>query len=287
MSEDIFYYAKDLDIRSAVDILGELIARVERILSTAERFFSKNNVYDVPNRKDLNHELDEFYDSLLRLPHQWCGMSIFKDLFLIESNDSGYYFNFASIKSLKVKLDKNEKREPYQLHVYKDSVENDAWRGTKVPFKLGKVLELSDLVDDGEECIKHFQEMIDKLRNMKEKLELSDSWDVSSVLSSEDESLDSEKFEENLLRFKHSDDYRSIELDRIHYTLTSHEAQVIQILHEAYKEGLPDISIDHLIGEVKGLESKLKRIQDLIRNSKKRNALVRAGNQKGTFRLNL
>jgi hypothetical protein len=83
----------------------------------------------------------------------------------------------------------------------------------------------------------------------------------------------------------HSEDYRTVNLRGETYALTSQQAQMIQILHEAHKNGKPDVSIALVLEQ---LEKESSRWQDTFKsNPIARKALIKAGIRKGTLRLNL
>jgi hypothetical protein len=85
--------------------------------------------------------------------------------------------------------------------------------------------------------------------------------------------------------FTHSPDYRSVAVRGKTYGLTSRQAQMIQILHEAYENETPDVGIDNIL---ESLETPNGRWQDTFKsNSNARKALVTSGSRKGTLRLNL
>jgi hypothetical protein len=85
--------------------------------------------------------------------------------------------------------------------------------------------------------------------------------------------------------FTHSEDYRSVTLRGKTHTLTSQQAQMIEILHEAHKNGNPDVSIAHI---QERLEKNNSRWQDTFKsNPKAKKALVISGARKGTLRLNV
>jgi len=84
--------------------------------------------------------------------------------------------------------------------------------------------------------------------------------------------------------FHHSGDFRSIRLDGTEYFLTSKQARVIEMLHEAHEQGTPEVG-QHSILET--LESG-KRLRDVFKsNLDAWTNLIRKGTRKGTFRLNI
>ena len=83
----------------------------------------------------------------------------------------------------------------------------------------------------------------------------------------------------------HSGDYRTVTLLRETYKLTSQQAQMIDVLHEAHKNGNPEVSIAYI---QERLEKTSSRWQDTWKSNKKaRVALIQSGERKGTLRLKL
>jgi hypothetical protein len=83
----------------------------------------------------------------------------------------------------------------------------------------------------------------------------------------------------------HTPDYTSVNIGGKPYSLTSRQAQMIEILHAAWKEGTPDVGIAFILEKL-GTEN--SRWQDTWkRNPQARRSLIRNGNRKGTLRLNL
>jgi hypothetical protein len=85
--------------------------------------------------------------------------------------------------------------------------------------------------------------------------------------------------------FTHSDDYRTVTVRGGTHQLTSQQAQMIEILHAAHKNGNPYVSVA-LIQE--RLEKRSSRWQDTWKtNRKARVALIQVGERKGTLHLKL
>jgi len=84
--------------------------------------------------------------------------------------------------------------------------------------------------------------------------------------------------------FQHSDDYRSVVFKRERYTLTSNQAQVVEMLHNAFCSGIPDLGKDHILEK---LGTPASRLRDTFRNSKLWGTLIVLGAKRGTYRLNL
>jgi hypothetical protein len=88
--------------------------------------------------------------------------------------------------------------------------------------------------------------------------------------------------------FTHSEDYRTVSVRGETYTLTLQQAQMIEILHEAYKNGTPEVSIAHILERLeKKSERNSSRWQDTFKSNPKAKALVESGIRKGTLRLKL
>jgi hypothetical protein len=84
--------------------------------------------------------------------------------------------------------------------------------------------------------------------------------------------------------FHHSPDFRDVSLNGEHYLLTGREAQLIQILFDAYNTGSPNVSNAWILDRM----GTGKRVRDVF-SSKRRylfEKLVRS-DSKGTSRLNL
>lgn len=82
-----------------------------------------------------------------------------------------------------------------------------------------------------------------------------------------------------------NEDYRTVKLKGVAFTLTSGQAQIIQMLHEAQKSGVPDLG-NHYILEKLGTPS--GRWQDTFKsNPDAKKALIKTGKRKGTLRLNV
>jgi hypothetical protein len=83
----------------------------------------------------------------------------------------------------------------------------------------------------------------------------------------------------------HSEDYISVTLHGRTWVLTSRQAQMIKILHEAHESGMPDVRIDRILVELGATASQW---QDTWKSSPEaRRALIKSGLRKGTLRLNL
>ena len=84
--------------------------------------------------------------------------------------------------------------------------------------------------------------------------------------------------------FNHSPDYRSIVFRGKYYTLTSFAAQAMQILHEQYRKGVPEVSKDYILEEV---GSSSKRLRDIFQCCQGWREFVIPGEKRGTYKLNM
>ena len=72
--------------------------------------------------------------------------------------------------------------------------------------------------------------------------------------------------------FKHSPDYRS------------YAAQAVQLLHEQYLNGTPEVGKDYILEE---LGTPSKRLRDIFQCCPRWKELIVPGEKRGTYRLNL
>lgn len=84
--------------------------------------------------------------------------------------------------------------------------------------------------------------------------------------------------------FGHSADFRSIRFRRTSHSLTPRQAQVVQLLFEAYRQGTPELSVAYIL---ESLGTQNSRLQDTFRNSPLWRTLIVPGKRKGTYRLDL
>ena len=85
-------------------------------------------------------------------------------------------------------------------------------------------------------------------------------------------------------QFTHSVDYRSVNLRGRQFFLTPLQAHVVQILHEDFLNGTPDIGQHALLEEI---GSPQERLSHVFRRSDVWGELIVTGKTKGTFRLNI
>jgi hypothetical protein len=82
--------------------------------------------------------------------------------------------------------------------------------------------------------------------------------------------------------FTHSADYRSIRFNGQTHTLTTNQATIIRILHEAFQRGTPSVGKAMLLGAV---EAETSRVRDSFKGSPLWGTLVVKGGRRGTYRL--
>jgi hypothetical protein len=85
--------------------------------------------------------------------------------------------------------------------------------------------------------------------------------------------------------FIHSPDYRSCRYKEDLYLFTTKQARAVQILHQNYEQGTPDVGIQYILEEI-GAKDKTK-IQNVFRDHPAWRKLIVLGQTKGTIRLNL
>jgi len=87
------------------------------------------------------------------------------------------------------------------------------------------------------------------------------------------------------VEFKHSPDYTSVSIGGQRFTLTPRQAQVIQILHEAHRAGLLDVSSQYILER---LGTRSSRLRDTFRsNLEAYRSLIAPGDRNGTYRLKM
>ena len=92
--------------------------------------------------------------------------------------------------------------------------------------------------------------------------------------------------------FKHSPDYRSVNLRGVEFSLTSKQAQVIEILHELYEKGTLEVGGQYILERLGDDDSDRintdNRLRDIFKS--RPNAwgnLIVPGGSKGSYRLNI
>jgi hypothetical protein len=97
-----------------------------------------------------------------------------------------------------------------------------------------------------------------------------------------DQSADSHS--ESSLRFRHSEDFRTIYHKGREYHLTLNQARIVERLWNAHQNKTPEVHQSTLLEK---LEIYSRRVRDVFKNSPALYSLVIRGEKKGTFRLNL
>jgi 7-cyano-7-deazaguanine synthase in queuosine biosynthesis len=86
-------------------------------------------------------------------------------------------------------------------------------------------------------------------------------------------------------QFQPSDDYLSVRIHGQRFTLTSAQACIVKRLHDAWQDGTVDVSQHSLLEHC---ELNTRRLRDVFRRDQLAfRTLIRSGQRKGTFRLNL
>ena len=85
--------------------------------------------------------------------------------------------------------------------------------------------------------------------------------------------------------FEYSPDYSSVSLRGKKFTLTPMQRHAVKILHEAWEKGRPEVGVNYILVE---LESGAHRLIDIFKSNKEAyRALMRKGERRGSYRLNL
>ncbi len=88
-------------------------------------------------------------------------------------------------------------------------------------------------------------------------------------------------------KFKHSGDYCFIVKNGESYSLTKLQAAMIKKLHKEYKNGTPEVNLEHLFEEA-GSSSDNPRLKDVFKGDEAAlRALIATGSRKGLAKLNL
>lgn len=104
---------------------------------------------------------------------------------------------------------------------------------------------------------------------------------VASGMTPTDESIRANGEHED---FRHSEDFRSVFLRGQEYTLTTQQAQIVEMLYDAHRNKTPDLSPEYILDRIGSPGS---RFRDSFRNSDAWGTLVVPGKRRGTYRLNL
>jgi len=83
--------------------------------------------------------------------------------------------------------------------------------------------------------------------------------------------------------FQHSTDYASVNWQGQQYQFNKNQATCVRLLHEAWFEGTPYLSADHLLREILSAS----RMSDLFKRHPAWNHLIVPGERKATYRLKL
>ncbi len=86
--------------------------------------------------------------------------------------------------------------------------------------------------------------------------------------------------------FHMSEDSRTAVLHGVSYVLTPRQAQVVDVLYENYKQGMPELSQERILDRI-GSESDKLTLRDIFRNSDAWNTLIVSGSRRGMYRLNI
>lgn len=90
--------------------------------------------------------------------------------------------------------------------------------------------------------------------------------------------------EQPRLRFRHSPDFRSVNLDGHEYSLTGRQAQAVEFLYDMHQNRTPEVGQSLILEH---LESNYTDLRYVFKKNPAWGNLVVPGRTKGTFRLNL
>lgn len=149
-----------------------------------------------------------------------------------------------------------------EAQAFKDSYENRGYRSFSLSERIGSALTT-------------LKSVLCRLPLFLEEVTFSSPTATSEVREAEEEEV-----------FKHTDDYVSVILRGKSFTLTSRQAEVIQLLHEAYKNDTPNLHQEGIKRRLNMGDS--ARVRDRFRGSPDTwKHLIAKGARKGTFRLNI
>jgi hypothetical protein len=86
------------------------------------------------------------------------------------------------------------------------------------------------------------------------------------------------------VKFEHSDDYTWVKIRGKQFTLTPTQASVVQILHESYTRGKPDVSKKSILGKI---EHETSRLRDIFKSTRGAWKVLVRSERRGVYRINL
>jgi len=86
-------------------------------------------------------------------------------------------------------------------------------------------------------------------------------------------------------KLSHSQDYCSVNLNGEKFYFTSRQAEVVQFLHENYKNGTPDVTMAYIITNL--FNNELNTFRQIFQGNENWKKLIVSGKRKGSVRLNL
>jgi hypothetical protein len=80
------------------------------------------------------------------------------------------------------------------------------------------------------------------------------------------------------------EDYRSVKLRGRTYSLSAREAQIVEVLWDRARQGIPEVAQAMLLERI---DSQATRVRDVFTNRQTYHEFIKPGKTKGTIRLNL
>lgn len=149
-------------------------------------------------------------------------------------------------------------------------------RGVFPRVATGTRAELTHVEEQAASKMEAHQLWIDRLK--LELISRGDNTGTPAVLA------ETEAVPEKAEEFNHSEDYRSIRWRGESYSLTSRQAQVVEMLWQAHHQGSLEVSKDYILEK---LGSPSSRLRDSFRRSELWGHVIVPGSKRGTYRLNL
>jgi hypothetical protein len=136
--------------------------------------------------------------------------------------------------------------------------------------------------EDRSTCIPLIEEAIIKCSSRKARVNEVKWWSLEKYMRWKSGEKDIEESKET--EFCASPDYHSVLFKGKVYSFGAMQAKAIQILHESFKNGTPEVGQAYVLEKV---ESKSDNLRDLFKKSDAWRTLIVAGDTQGNFRLNI
>lgn len=166
-----------------------------------------------------------------------------------------------------------------KVHDFSNKLKPDKW----LEYKLFILDELDKLSSVERRHLKNINRARDRIRGPRRVRDLATPESLGIEFRTNFRKSQKENLKTEL--FIHSDDYRTINLKDKLYRPTAKQAEVIQILHEAYKNRAPVLGQAFILEKI---GSTSKRLRDTFKSRPEiwKNVIAQ-GESKGTYRLNI